>query len=80
MLGGLTFPAVWLAFSDLRLAVAVSGSLVVAGGLATTVGLLLPWWLSRMKRDPAFGSGPLATVIQDVLTLLTYFAFVTMLY
>jgi len=33
-----------------------------------------------MKRDPAFGSGPLATVIQDVLTLLTYFAFISVLY
>ena len=80
VLGGLTFPAVWFAFGDVRLALAVSGALVVAGGLATTVGLLLPWWLSRMKRDPAFGSGPLATVIQDVLTLLTYFAFISVLY
>lgn len=80
VLGGITLPAVWLAFMDFRLAFAVSGALVVAGGLATTVGLLLPWWLSRLKRDPAFGSGPLATVIQDVLTLLTYFAFVSVLY
>ncbi len=79
-LGGLTFPAVWLAFGDLRLALAVSGALVVAGALATSVGLFLPWLLARLKRDPAFGSGPLATVIQDVLTLLTYFAFVSLLY
>lgn len=80
VLGGFTFPAVWLAFGDVRLAFAVAGALVVAGGLATTVGLLLPWLLAKMKRDPAFGSGPLATVIQDVLTLLTYFAFVSVLY
>jgi magnesium transporter len=25
--------------------------------------------------DPAFGSGPLATVIQDLLSLAIYFAF-----
>lgn len=80
VLGGLTFPAVWLAFGDIRLTVAVAGALLMAGGLATTVGLLLPWLLAKMKRDPAFGSGPLATVIQDVLTLLTYFAFVSVLY
>ncbi len=80
VLGGITFPAVWLAFGDIRLAFAVAGALLVAGGLATTVGLLLPWLLARMRRDPAFGSGPLATVIQDVLTLLTYFAFVNVLY
>ncbi len=80
VLAGLTLPGVWLAFGELRLAVAVAGALLVAGGLASTVGLLLPWLLSRMKRDPAFGSGPLATVIQDVLTLLTYFGFVSVLY
>ncbi len=80
VLGGLTFPVVWLAFGEARLAFAVSGALFAAGGVATTVGLLLPWLLVRMKRDPAFGSGPLATVIQDVLTLLVYFAFVSLLY
>jgi magnesium transporter len=80
VLGGLTLPAVWLAFGDFRLALAVAGALVVAGGLATSVGLLLPWLLAKLKRDPAFGSGPLATVIQDVLTLLTYFVFVSVLY
>lgn len=80
VLGGVTFPMVWLAFGDPRLAFAVSGSLVVAGGVATTLGLLLPWLLARGKRDPAFGSGPLATVIQDVLTLLVYFSFVSLLY
>ena len=80
VLGGLTFPAVWLAFSDVQLAFAVSIALFVAGGLATSIGLILPWLLTKLKRDPAFGSGPLATVIQDVLTLLTYFAIVSFLY
>lgn len=80
VLGGLTLPVVWLAFGDIRLAIAVASSLFVAGGLATSVGLVLPWLLTKMRRDPAFGSGPLATVIQDVLTLLTYFAIVSLLY
>jgi magnesium transporter len=29
--------------------------------------------LSRLGRDPAFGSGPLATVIQDLLSIAIYF-------
>lgn len=70
----------WLAFGEIRLALAVAGSLVVAGAVATTAGLLLPWLLAHYKRDPAFGSGPLATVIQDLLTLLVYFAFIRLLY
>jgi len=31
---------------------------------------------ARLGRDPALGSGPLATVIQDILGLLVYFAVV----
>jgi magnesium transporter len=30
--------------------------------------------LRHSGRDPAFGSGPLATVVQDLLTLCIYFA------
>jgi magnesium transporter len=29
--------------------------------------------------DPAFGSGPLATVVQDLLSLTIYFSFATLL-
>ena len=77
VLGALTFPGVWLAFGDLNLALAVASALVVAGGIATTIGLLLPWLLERLGSDPAYGSGPLATIIQDLLSLLTYFAIVS---
>lgn len=77
VLGGLTLPAVWLVFGDLKLALAVAGALVVAGAIATTIGLLLPWLLGRLGSDPAYGSGPLATIIQDLLTLLTYFVIVS---
>ena len=34
--------------------------------------MALPWLLHRRGLDPAFGSGPLATVIQDLLSLLIY--------
>jgi len=33
-----------------------------------------------VRRRPAFGSGPVATVIQDVLSLLIYFAVVILLF
>lgn len=77
VLGGLTLPAVWLAFGDIRLALAVASALVVAGSIATTIGLFLPWLLGRLGSDPAYGSGPLSTILQDVLTLLTYFLVVS---
>jgi len=78
VLGALTFPAVWLAFGDWQLALAVTVALFAAGGVSTSIGLLLPWLLQKLGTDPAYGSGPLATIIQDVLSLLIYFAAVTL--
>jgi magnesium transporter len=71
VLGALSFLPVWLAF-DARLAGAVAVAILAAGTMAAGLGLLLPWWIARSGRDPAFGSGPLATVIQDILSLLVY--------
>jgi magnesium transporter len=34
----------------------------------------LPWLFARRGWDPAYGSGPVATVIQDILTILVYFS------
>jgi magnesium transporter len=77
-LGALILPLVWIAFGDPRLAAAVALSVVFAGAVATSIGLMLPWLLMKLKRDPAFGSGPLATIIQDVLSLLIYFLVVSL--
>ena len=71
----LAFPMVWIAFGELRLAAAVALSLAGASAVATVLGLLLPWALGRIGSDPAYGSGPLATIVQDLLTLLIYFGF-----
>ena len=38
-----------------------------------------PLGTARMGRDPAFGSGPMATIVQDVLSLLIYFVTVGLL-
>jgi magnesium transporter len=73
VLGGIALPIVLLAFGNVRLALAVGLALVVAGAIATSIGLLFPLALSRLGFDPAYGSGPVATIVQDVLSLLTYF-------
>lgn len=73
-LAALALPAVALLFGDLRVAVAVAVAIAAAGTVATTIGLLLPWTLHRFGSDPALGSGPVATIIQDVLSILIYFA------
>lgn len=41
---------------------------------ATLAAMGLPWLLGQFNVDPAFGSGPLATVVQDLASILIYFA------
>lgn len=78
-LGILIFPYVLLTSGDFYLALAVALAVPIAGGFATTIGFLLPWLLSSLGKDPALGSGPVATIIQDVLSLITYFIIVSLL-
>jgi magnesium transporter len=79
ILGALACPLVWLAFGSAALAVTVAIAVMVASVVATTVGILLPWLFARLGYDPALASGPIATVFQDILSLLTYFAAATAL-
>jgi magnesium transporter len=72
-LGALACPLVWLAFGSAALAVTVAVALMVASIVATAVGILLPWLSAKLGYDPALASGPIATVFQDMLSLLTYF-------
>lgn len=78
-LAAISFPVIWLALGDPRLAGAVCIALVVASTLATTIGLLLPWTLWKLGADPAFGSGPVATILQDLVSLGAYFVSVALL-
>lgn len=77
-LGAIAVAGISLVFGDVRLAMAVGLSLLIAGAFASALGLALPWGLSRIGIDPALGSGPVATILQDVLTLLVYFVIVVL--
>jgi magnesium transporter len=63
--------AVW---GDARVAAAVALALLSSCSVATIVAMALPALFQRLGQDPAFGSGPLATVIQDLLSIAVYFA------
>lgn len=66
-------PVVWWRWEDGMMALGVSLSLLAACSSATLAAMLLPWLLNRAGSDPAFGSGPLATVVQDLLSIVLYF-------
>jgi magnesium transporter len=54
-------------------AAAVAISIAVSCSIATVVAMALPSLFNRVGTDPAYGSGPLATVIQDLLSIIVYF-------
>jgi magnesium transporter len=79
VLSSLAFPLVLAVLGNLRLAAAVALALAIASTLAATLGLAMPALLQRMGVDPAYGSGPIATIVQDVLTLAVYFGCVSLI-
>ena len=72
-LGAVFLPVGLLLWHDGEVVVAVAIALLAACSTATVVAMALPGLLHRLGFDPAFGSGPLATVIQDLLSLVIYF-------
>jgi magnesium transporter len=78
-LAAASFPFVLLRWGEVDVAWTVALSLLAACSTATIVALMLPWALHRLGRDPAFGSGPLATVIQDLLSIIIYLSISTAL-
>ena len=73
----LFIPVGILFFGDTQIMLAVGLALFVSCAVASVVAMVLPYVLSRLGRDPAYGSGPLATVIQDLLTIICYCAIVS---
>jgi magnesium transporter len=73
------FPFAYLVWNDADVAAVVALALFAACSTATTAAMGLPYLLHRLGRDPAFGSGPVATVIQDLLSILIYFGIATAL-
>jgi magnesium transporter len=71
------YPVTWWRWGDGEVALVVALSLLAACSMATGVAMALPWLLHRLGRDPAFGSGPLGTVVQDLLSILVYFVIAT---
>ena len=62
----------WLWNGYTALALVVGASLGVTAVVATIMASLLPMGLARLGADPALASGPVATVVQDILSVAIY--------
>jgi magnesium transporter len=63
--------------SGLGLIIALALFAAILSSIVT--GLLIPFLLSRFRADPANASGPIATIIQDLLSLVIYFTVATLM-
>jgi magnesium transporter len=79
LLGAAFFAFSFAVWGVADVAAAVGVSLAISCSIASLVAMSLPYWLARLGRDPAFGSGPLATVVQDLLSIVAYFAVAALL-
>ncbi len=77
VVAALFVPLGLLVFDDPSILLAVGLALFLSCAIASVVAMALPYIISRLGHDPAYGSGPLSTVIQDLLTIICYCAIVS---
>jgi magnesium transporter len=76
ILGSISFICVYAVFHDIALSLAVGLTVLGGGTVSAIVGFGLPWLFRRFGSDPALGSGPICTIVQDVASISIYFGLV----
>lgn len=56
------------------ISITVGAAMFISMSLAPVLALLTPTILAHEKKDPALGSGPFTTIIQDLISVFIYFA------
>lgn len=62
---------VWLGSPIIGVILAISLAVTIIA--ASFIAVVLPWLFTKIKVDPATASGPFATIIRDLFSLLIYF-------
>ena len=65
------FSAYWL--SSYAIGLTVGLTMIINLTISPVLALFIPNLLYKRHIDPALGSGPIATIIQDLISLLVYF-------
>jgi magnesium transporter len=72
-----SFAALWLQAPAIGLTVGIA--MFVSVALAPLLALAIPFLIVRDHQDPAFGAGPFATIVQDLISMLIYFLVATLI-
>ncbi|HSF68873.1 MAG TPA: magnesium transporter [Nitrospira sp.] len=79
IVAGVATGGLWLWNGHPTMAMVVGASLGVTAVVATIMASLLPLGLARLGADPALASGPVATVVQDIVSVGIYLMIATIL-
>lgn len=60
-----------------NLAIAISIAIFTSIASSTLISVFVPFGLIKLNQDPAVGSGPFATILQDLLSISIYFGIVS---
>lgn len=73
--------ALWgmIQYQSVHIGLVLSISLMLASLVSLITGLLIPIIFSKLKSDPANASGPIGTIIQDMLSVTIYFTVASLL-
>jgi len=71
------FTALWL--DSLAIGLVVGLTMFVNITIAPSLAVLISGTLYKRGKDPALGGGPIGTIIQDLVSLLVYFAIASMI-
>ena len=66
-----TFALIW--FKSSAIAITVGTAVFASMAIAPAVSLIMPTILQKEHKDPALGSGPFTTILQDLISLSIYF-------
>jgi magnesium transporter len=77
--GGLIALYALARFHSPYLGMVLGPSLFVATFIAILVGTFVPWLHFRLGRDPAIGTGPMTTILQDISSVASYFVIASLM-
>lgn len=72
LFGAISYGVIMVWLSDTLLATSVGVAVLCVVAVAPIVAIIVTEFLNDLHEDPAVGSGPIATVIQDAISILIY--------
>src|SRR3989338_1007482 len=79
VLGTVAFFVSFLMYREVSISAVLALSIISASTISVVTGILVPFFFRTFSSDPANASGPIGTIIQDILSVSVYFLIATWL-